>query len=29
MDWSSGDETIRNETINGLRTWGGSECMTP
>ena len=29
MDWSNGDETIRNETIYGLRTWGGSEGMTP
>jgi hypothetical protein len=25
----AGDETIRNETIYGLRTWGGPEGMTP
>ena len=29
MDWSNGGETIRNETIYGLRTWGGPEGMTP
>ena len=29
MDWSNGTETIRNETIYGLRTWGGPEGMTP
>ena len=29
MDWSSGTETIRNETIYGLRTWGGPETMRP
>ena len=29
MDWSNGTETIMNETIHGLRTWGGPEGMTP
>ena len=29
MDWSNGTETIRDETIHGLRTWGGSEGMRP
>ena len=29
MDWSSWDETIWNESINGLVTWGGSETMRP
>ena len=29
MDWSNGDETIKNETIYGLMTWGGSVGMTP
>ena len=29
MDWSNGIETIRDETIIGLRTWGGPEGMRP
>jgi hypothetical protein len=29
MDWSNGDETIRDESIIGLRTCGGPETMTP
>ena len=29
MDWSNGDETIRNESIIGLMNLGGPEGMTP
>jgi hypothetical protein len=29
LDWSSGTETIMNESIIGLMNLGGSEGMTP
>ena len=29
MDWSNEDETIRDESIHGLGTLGGSEGMRP
>ena len=29
MDWSNGDETIRDESIIGLMTWGGPDTMRP
>ena len=29
MDWSNGDETIKNETIIGLRPLGRPESMRP
>jgi hypothetical protein len=29
MDWYNRYETIRNESIIGLGTWGGPETMTP
>ena len=29
MDWPNWCETIRDESIIGLRTWGGPETMRP